>query len=171
MPQRCERPSIAVDNRGAAHVAWNADVGGTTRTNNCGVPGGTAGGPAAGCPTSHAFRPPTGRETFDRPQVVVTPDQRVLVVRRTCCGPNEVRLRASDDRGGSFAADHVLATDAGTASLFGPVSQGGAMGLYSGDISAFSEDGTGRLLWRTYDGSGVMEDTFRQPHASCAGDF
>jgi hypothetical protein len=104
---RAERPDIAVDEAGTAHVAWNLSAGvpGDDTLVYCQVPRG-----AHACQLTRSVNLP--KTDFDGPQVVLTRSGEIVLVSGRCCFPAApVYAVASSDAGQSFGAPVKIADE------------------------------------------------------------
>ena len=97
------KPAVAVDAKGVAHVVWDTQSGDTSTTRYCKVPR-AAGKCAPG--TEREFRPVEGDQDFGGPRVYLTGGQGVLVVTTRCCSSTQ----APD---GTFHSERVFAMTSG----------------------------------------------------------
>jgi hypothetical protein len=138
---RAERPDVAVDDAGTAHVAWNLSAGvpGDDSLVYCQVP---RGGRACGLTRTIALP----KTDFDGPRVVITRSGGIVLVSTRCCFPAApVYAVTSEDGGQSFGPPVKIAEEFSGGS-------GGQVELGPGDFSlALSGGNSGpdyAAIWR-----------------------
>ena len=104
---RAEQPTVAVDDTGTAHVAWNLSAGvpGDDQLVYCRVPSG-----AKSCDLTHTIALPL--TDFDGPQVVLTRSGGIVLVSSRCCFPAApVYTVTSTDGGQGFGPPVKIAEE------------------------------------------------------------
>lgn len=138
------KPSIAVDASGAAHVVWDSVSGDTSTTRYCRVPR-AAAGCAAG--SERTFVPVEGDQDFGGPRIFLTGGKGILIATARCCSSTE----GPDGQFHSTRLFTFSSFDGGA--TFGPATW---VGTQAPDIGAAYANGTVLTLGITGSGSGIQ---------------
>ena len=162
-------PSVAVDAKGVAHVAWDSQEGDTSTTHYCRVP---RAAKACAPGTERTFAPAAGDQDFGGPRLFLTGGAGVLIVTSRCCsgatGPDgrphseHVFAISSADNGGTFGAPAWIGTQRpdsaayASGTFFSLGITGGGTGLQAAPVAGFEgRENTVTTMLATTSGIGL----------------
>jgi hypothetical protein len=138
------KPSIAVDASGAAHVVWDTVAADTSTTHYCKVPRAAA---KCATGTEKTFAPAEGDQDFGGPRIFLTGGQGILIATARCCN-------SSEGPDGQFHSTRLFAFSSGDGgATFGPAAW---IGTQAPDIGAAYSAGTVLTFGITGSGSGLQ---------------